>query len=310
MAPGRIASIVHRVIKRYGLTYPLNIRAFAAQIATVRTAALPEGMDGFICYYPPPKPPYICVRDQYIPRLHFTLAHELGHFFIPWHPRVNQSCIMTPQSRRTVSRHESEADEFAGELLAPVFWMQDLLAKSTLKGVFLALTGGEYMSLEAACVNLSKFDVPLVVRRTDLTTGKSRVYRSQAFYWLALPEADIARRASSAESLVVGRMQLDFYLYERQLSGLLPVSGRTAKDILQEILAGCAPGVAPGIQSSGHASIAALNGSMRGHSAEDFYTRCLANLRAKAELAPLTRHPLFELFVSERCRELIAGRKK
>jgi Zn-dependent peptidase ImmA (M78 family) len=53
----------------------------------------------------------------YIPRQRFTIAHEIGHFFIPWHS--SQCACYKIGDFDTSDVTESEADIFASELLIP-----------------------------------------------------------------------------------------------------------------------------------------------------------------------------------------------
>ena len=51
------------------------------------------------------------------PRKLFTLAHELGHYFLHRHLKTHFSCSIFPTG--PVSRWEQEANRFAAELLMP-----------------------------------------------------------------------------------------------------------------------------------------------------------------------------------------------
>jgi len=71
------------------------------------------------------------------PRVRFSIAHELGHFYIPEH----RNLLLTGKSHNSKSgfisdkRLEREADEFAAYLLVP----QDYLKKLIRKRTFLTL---------------------------------------------------------------------------------------------------------------------------------------------------------------------------
>lgn len=57
-------------------------------------------------------------RIQYIPRQRFTIAHEIGHFFIPWH---KSQCVCDKIGNfDPLNSVENEADIFASELLIPI----------------------------------------------------------------------------------------------------------------------------------------------------------------------------------------------
>jgi Zn-dependent peptidase ImmA (M78 family) len=61
-------------------------------------------------------------------RQRFSLAHELGHFFLD-HPTVDE---ILPDDLEMIERktYEAEADEFAGELLVPRELLKELLKQN------------------------------------------------------------------------------------------------------------------------------------------------------------------------------------
>lgn len=76
------------------------------------------------------EPPYIEINSEitFEPRKRFTIAHELGHIFIPWHTGVVLCSLDDPsykiQGQRMVNTQELEANTFASELLMPTEWLQ------------------------------------------------------------------------------------------------------------------------------------------------------------------------------------------
>lgn len=307
MASERIANIASLVVERYELTHPIDIMGFASRIATVKIDDLPEGLDGFIYYYPHPKPPYICVKGQYVPRLNFTLAHELGHFFIPWHPRVSRKC--SPDDNVEAFLHlvqEAEANEFAGELLAPESWINSLFMSMPPEEIFELLIAADYLSFEAACINICKWEGLLAVRRVNADGGIDKTYKTKAclksYPYATVPHDD----ACYTSSRPVGKNQFTFQVFEKPSKGLLPPSGRAGKAVLAEVLQELPADRAKTLAHSIQTVVAAVNSSMRNHPLEEFFPRCIERLR-RDEYSILHQHPLFELYVSERCRELRSG---
>lgn len=87
-------------------------------------------------------------RNIYRPRERFTIAHEIGHYIIPWHENLQQCDeIVDFKSEDTI---ECEANDFASELLVP---KSNLLEDIKRKKVTLSLI----KSLA------EKYDVSLVV---------------------------------------------------------------------------------------------------------------------------------------------------
>lgn len=67
-------------------------------------------------------------RNMYIRRERFTIAHEIGHYIIPWHENLQQcDKIVDFKSEDTV---ECEANDFASELLVPkTYLLEDIRDK-------------------------------------------------------------------------------------------------------------------------------------------------------------------------------------
>ena len=102
-----------------------------------RPADYGDKFDGRIEYIPE-KRIFILYHPAVIsPRVRFSIAHELGHFYIPEH----RNLLLTGKSHNSKSgfvsdkRLEREADEFAAYLLVP----QDYLNKLIYKRTFLTL---------------------------------------------------------------------------------------------------------------------------------------------------------------------------
>lgn len=71
----------------------------------------------------------------------FSIAHELGHYFLPGHPEEIIKSGGTHLSRANFTQNTSielEADHFAGGLLMPSAFTKDLLSKSQvgIEGIF------------------------------------------------------------------------------------------------------------------------------------------------------------------------------
>jgi len=82
----------------------------------------------------------------YMPRQRFTIAHEVGHFFIPWHSR--QYACYKIGDFDTSDIYENEANIFASELLIP-------------KASILSRLEGKTISLELIKELAQEFNVSL-----------------------------------------------------------------------------------------------------------------------------------------------------
>lgn len=93
----------------------------------------------------------------------FTVAHELGHFFLPGHPQEIQAASGVHVSRAGFSQGaasiEIEADHFAAGLLMPTHLVRQCLRRNALglDGV-LQLSGEADCSLTAAAIRAAECD--------------------------------------------------------------------------------------------------------------------------------------------------------
>lgn len=102
----------------------------------------------------------IIINDRkisYKPRQRFTIAHEIGHFFIPWHANVYEcSNVGNFCSDNT---EENEADIFASELLIP-------------SNILFPITNNKTINLELIMELAREFNVSLtaMARKVILNT--------------------------------------------------------------------------------------------------------------------------------------------
>ncbi len=69
--------------------------------------------------------PLIAIKadQQYETKIRFSLAHELGHFIIPEHQSPKYLCTLDDLNDYRGKNIESEANQFAAELLLPSPWL-------------------------------------------------------------------------------------------------------------------------------------------------------------------------------------------
>lgn len=110
----------------------------AERYAEVEYDAIP-GCSGLILGLDGRRPkPLILVNSAENPdRQRFTVAHELGHYLMPWHLGTGFYCDTTDRHAdlRPKSADEPEANRFAAELLVPSAWLDGLIAERTDRGV-------------------------------------------------------------------------------------------------------------------------------------------------------------------------------
>lgn len=94
---------------------------------------------------------------DYIGRKRFTIAHELGHFFIPTHNNSTYECDRFKIEQFGNASQETEANIFASELLLPSKEAKEIVRKHPVSSSVIESTAKQYgMSLSAVAVKLVK----------------------------------------------------------------------------------------------------------------------------------------------------------
>jgi hypothetical protein len=130
--PERLATAIHERLQHAGGPVPIAAIAAALDIVEIRKAPL-KSLEGALITPADRNVGAILInRRSPATRQRFTIAHELGHFLIPWHrpddPLGTFACSLADLAgtwrkpsasvpRR--DRQEAEANRFAIELLAP-----------------------------------------------------------------------------------------------------------------------------------------------------------------------------------------------
>lgn len=132
----REKKLAKKLIKKYSLAPPINIRELLEKYAKCVEDALPNDADA-ICIMNITEPLVILDRFKSETRKRFTLAHELGHLIIPWHSGMI-SCHTDKEGTINESAYqimESEANSFAAEILMPSEWLRDFVLQNEDNGI-------------------------------------------------------------------------------------------------------------------------------------------------------------------------------
>lgn len=130
--PRRLAEKIARI---YGAkpdwTWPLWLEWVQDNFATVKLRDLP-GYEGVSMRTNARGYPAILIDPGVSgARQLFTLAHELGHVSMFWHA-ADVACAAPDITGESSRLDEREANAFAAELLAPAFWLEQLVAEHDL----------------------------------------------------------------------------------------------------------------------------------------------------------------------------------
>jgi Zn-dependent peptidase ImmA (M78 family) len=150
-----------RVLQRYGLTPPIDVRQLAEVYADVEEDRLPVSGDAVVIRHPKGHVrPLIILNNRALTagRGRFTLAHELGHLLIPGHYgtiacHVDQEEIYLDNDYKSA---EAEANRFAAELLMPTDWVLSTISDSQNLEETYTRIQRENVSHEAARIKLLK----------------------------------------------------------------------------------------------------------------------------------------------------------
>jgi Zn-dependent peptidase ImmA (M78 family) len=126
--------IARRISKKYRIVPGFNIRKFAEQYIDINEEDIPYSVDALFLGFgtESEKPKLILNSRTFYRRQRFTLAHELGHYFIPWHAGLI-ICHIDPNYRLRnyiYKEMEGEANRFASELLIPEKWIARIIDKN------------------------------------------------------------------------------------------------------------------------------------------------------------------------------------
>lgn len=124
--------IANRVVERFNLSPPVDVRELIKKYADLEYSLIPIiGVDG-VCLNlkVPGKRAKVIINTTNPPaRRRFTEAHELGHILIPWHMGSIVDHL-DPEQTATQDDYwlfEQQANNFAAELLMPSAWVDTLL---------------------------------------------------------------------------------------------------------------------------------------------------------------------------------------
>lgn len=164
----REEKLAQKVLNKYDLVPPYDIIKLVEKKATIAFHAFPFKADGITVNIKSDKPRIYINNTFGIPktRQRFTIAHELGHIFLPWHKGtiasdINEYSISTHMMYRDM---ESEANRFASELLMPSNWIINILGLNIpFKARLEKILQDAGVSLEAALI---KIDNTCTQRRT------------------------------------------------------------------------------------------------------------------------------------------------
>jgi len=299
------------ITERNSLSYPLDIFHASHAFANIKYITPPPGIDGFVIFNKCTKHDIYINSANSKPRQAFTIAHELGHIFIPWHPCATISCSISEAARHT-HPIESEANRFASELLMPTSWVKDLLNYGGVTYAITTLTTNS-ISLEAACIAIQRSAAtPICIDVFNHSSGKSKSYASRSF-----PHNLRSRSADSIPPSLVGSTthtamgNVTISILELNSPNSPPqtqTGHKSVRELFDSMLLENTSIDKQRLWSSFTGIIAGLNSKKSPPSFKDLYQKAILRISSREDLSVLYTHPDFSNLVGLRCKELCKRR--
>lgn len=255
---GTTAEIKHarRIAKKYSLTPPVDVQKALLDYADLEKASLPSKVDA-ICIIDNSRRPLVIV-DQFLPstREKFTLAHELGHLIIPWHYGMI-SCHTDRRDEydeRLYRDMETEANNFAAELIMPSAWIEQLIVEELdngLDALLKSIAKKAEVSFSAAFFTVFKC-LPKgyisYIENTSSGQGKfsetqdTKIFipfrgdREASFEWLDMSSSD--KNMYDMDTFIIKWWRVEDRVTEKNLTELIQTLGsKTLTGLLTELMA-------------------------------------------------------------------------
>lgn len=317
----REEKLAQKVLKKYDLVPPYDIMTLVEKKAIIAFHTFPFKADGITVDIKSDKPRIYINNAFDIPktRQKFTIAHELGHIFLPWH----KGTIASDINEYNFSAHmmyrdmESEANRFASELLMPTNWIinildQDIPFKARLKKI-LQDAG---VSLEAALI---KIDNTCTQRRivaifsNDICIQEVTGSKARKFHFHENKYSNVQKKISSLNDVneyeefsMQGKNFITFIIKEPDLNEFDRVDHRPWREILQQILVETDT---KDYHLSINATVPTPVGNAKINGVTNIKEVCALvklNYSHKTHLNEVVSHDLFPVYIRKRVEELMA----
>ena len=317
----REEKLAQKVLKKYNLVPPYSIIELVEKKATIAFHTFPFKADGITVNIKSDKPKIYINNAFGIPktRQKFTIAHELGHIFLPWH----KGTIASDINEYSISTHimyremESEANRFASELLMPSDWVNNILEQNISFKIRLEkILQDAGVSLDAALI---KIDNTCTQRRTiavfnnnvciqEITGSKAK---TSHFY--EKKYSDVKEKIFSLNDVeeyeefsIYGKDFITFIIKEPDLDDFDRVDHRPWREILKQILAETGTeSYLPNINAS--VPFPVNNAKKEGiTNVKEVCALVKLNYSHKTNLNDVVSHNLFPIYIRKRVEELMA----
>lgn len=309
-----VEKMAARVLSRHGVQPPYNLNELVEKYADIEEHHFPFDADGVTVGIGRDKKPQILINMLQPPtRKKFTLAHELGHIIIPWHTGTIVSHINPMGANFEYREMESEANQFAAELLIPRFWLLDLQKTFISVEHFLKkIITDTGASRDAVLIKFcNTIEIPIIFVEIDFHGQIVKTYKTKS----APSGANISESnnindvsfttSSSEEKFNIGDRNYRAWVFNDAIVNE-ETDSRPWREVLTQLLD----------ETNSHALLPRINAilpaqynSNKQKSESEICSLIIRSYDVRGEFDAVVAHPLFSQYVIKRVKELIAKEK-
>lgn len=318
-----VEEIADTVIQKYSLSHPFDIFDFASSVAEIVFTPIPFQLDAILFKRSPLYVFNKIIVNSNKPRNRrvFTVAHELGHIFIMWHvgqfrcvingDDVEEDDDLTVQGE--IDEMERQADEFASALLVPKSWVSRLITELVNPIKIFEEVKRMGISNIVACRALALHMPPnFIICISEVSNDNViKAYNSPRTLLIrplqntVLDENKYDMHGAKVSSKIFEGKRITIWEIPLETIPLIEHNFRTSKNVIDLIYEDLGISIEEKrkLESSisgiiGHS----LNLSVRG--GQSLYSVMKIRLYNRQDLAYITNHNLFEVYMMEKAKEL------
>lgn len=298
------------LLARHKLYPPYDLDDLAGVYGDVEYLDIPFEVDGIAIGIGGGETPQIIINGSApSTRKKFTLAHELGHIVIPWHIGTIFSHIDSADLDLEYREMESEANQFASELLIPRSWLLGVQDNFSSFASFvehvLESTGA---SRDAVLIKIfNTIELPIICSQVDVSGEILSFYQSKT----APTGATLVGKNINVDSLFpTAGSEESFYLGDRSYrswsffnSEIVETDSRPWRDILVQILK---EADSKDLQLSINAVLPSQYSSHKEKPVDQICSKVMHTYGAREKFKSIMDHPLLPQYVIKRIKELVA----
>ncbi|MCT7649115.1 ImmA/IrrE family metallo-endopeptidase [Aliarcobacter butzleri] len=324
------ANFANILRKKHNLSIPVDIESLIQEYAILKFKSFPKKtshIDGVTLNLKKSDKVEVYINiNQPSTRIQFTLAHELGHIIIPWHTgniidNLYEESTEDPSSNYSIC--ESEADDFASELLLPSEWINDLVKDisdiENLKLIIYSLEKTTKMSHSAIAYKVIQYLNPGFVFvvlnkngyiewfKSSISTNETLSHENKGQY---LFNTSFYKRNKDAyfDIEVNGFKYLWFYTAKEIEIEFDENDTRTEKELIRDIV--------KDLELEPKFHIASISSALafcrqnlqesRSLTFENLYRVCIEKVNREEKYRWITKHPLYKTYIFKRVNKLLS----